>query len=75
MGTLDNHVKLYETFKKDAENVDVSKQSRVELYFLSIFHLIEACAAKHNIHINKHQRLRNILEKNTYIFGNQTENV
>jgi len=54
MGTHNNHMKLYETFKKDAENANNSKQSRVEIYFLSIFHLIEACAAKHNIHINKH---------------------
>jgi len=68
-------MKLYETFKKDAENANNSKQSRVEIYFLSIFHLIEACAAKHNIHINKHQRIRNILEENTDIFKDKTDNV
>jgi len=75
MGTLENHMNLYKTFKKDAENKRNSKQSRVELYFLSIFHFIEACAAKYNTHINKHQRIRNLLEENTQIFKEQTEMV
>ena len=68
MGTQNNHMNLYEIFKKDAENINNSKQSRVEMYFLSNYHLIEACVAKQNIHINKHQRLRKILEENTHIF-------
>lgn len=73
MGTLENHKKLYLNFKKDAENTNVSKESRAELYFLSIFHLIESCASKNNIHINKHQSVRKIIEKNTTIFKKETE--
>ena len=75
MGTQNNHMNLYKIFKKDAENINNSKQSRVEMYFLSIYHLIEACVAKQNIHINKHQRLRKILEENTNIFEEKTETV
>lgn len=75
MGTLENHKKLYLNFKNDAENENLSKESRVELYFLSVYHLIEACAAKNRIHINKHQKLRNILESNIIIFKDQTEDV
>ena len=73
MGTLNNHKDLYLNFKNDAENTSISKQSRVELFFLSIFHLIEACAAKYRTHINKHQMVRKILETTTEIFEKQTE--
>ncbi len=75
MGTLENHKVLYRNFKKDAENEDNSESSRAELYFLSIYHLIEANAARKRIHINKHQKLRKILVENTVIFENQTEYV
>ncbi|MHA1439420.1 MAG: hypothetical protein ACTSPD_17755 [Promethearchaeota archaeon] len=75
MGTLENHKKLYQNFKKDAENEDNSETSRAELYFLSIFHLIETCAAKQRIHINKHHKVRKMLEENPTIFENQTEAV
>lgn len=47
----------------------------VELYFLSIYHLIEACVSKLNIHINKHQKIRQILEGTPQLFGNETEKV
>jgi len=75
MGSLKNHKQLYQNFKKDAENKELSKQSRVELYFLSIYHLIEACAAKFEVHINKHQKIRNLLELNEKIFEHETETV
>jgi hypothetical protein len=42
---------------------------------LSAFHLIEACAAKERVHINKHQKVRSILEKEDQVFGNETETV
>ena len=73
MGTYQNHMKLYRHFKDDAENEDNHKASRAELYFLSAFHLIEACAAKGRVHINKHQKIRVILENNSSIFENKTE--
>ncbi len=75
MGTFENHRKLYENFKKDAEKEDNFEVSRVELFFLSIFHLIEACAALKRIHIDKHQRLRKILDENDTIFKDQTDRV
>jgi len=51
-------------FKEDAENEDVSYPMRIEAYFASAFHIIEACCALHNIHINKHSMVRRILEGN-----------
>ncbi len=75
MSKFENHKKLYLNFKKDAENEENSKPSRAELYFLSIFHLIEGCAAKYRIHINKHQKVRIFLENNPNIFDIKTENV
>jgi len=73
MGTFENHKNLYSKLKKDAEIESLSIPSRVELYFLSIFHLIESCAAKTMIHINKHQNIRKILEDNKTIFKEETE--
>ena len=75
MGKFENHKKLYLNFKEDAEREIISKPSRAELYFLSIFHLIEACAAKFHIHINKHQKVRYIVDSNPHIFGKNTETV
>ena len=75
MSKFENHKKLYLNFKEDAENEDLSLPSRAELYFLSIYHLIESCAAKYRIHINKHQKVRVILENNLQIFKKETENV
>jgi hypothetical protein len=75
MGTLENHKKLYEIFKRDAEKEDNAEPTRAELYFLSIFHLIEACGAKSGVHFNKHQNIRKILEKNSQIFKEQTNTV
>ena len=75
MSKFENHKKTYLNFKKDAENEVISKPSRAELYFLSIFHLIECCAAKYRVHINKHQKVRIVLENNPNIFEKETENV
>ena len=75
MSKFENHKKLYLNFKGDAENEDLSLPSRAELYFLSIYHLIESCAAKYRIHINKYQKVRIILENNPHIFEKEKENV
>jgi hypothetical protein len=75
MGSFKNHKELYIAFKKDAENRTLSIPSRMELYFLSIFHLIEACAAKYNYHIQKHQKVRFILEGDSNIFNDKTETI
>ena len=75
MGTKDNHVKLYKKFKNDAENRDNFEGTRVEAYFLSVYHLIEGCAAHERVHINKHQRVRSTLMQNTFIFQEDTETI
>lgn len=51
MGSKDNHLKLYEKFKTDAENNNNFEGTRVEAYFLSAYHLIESCAAQERVHI------------------------
>ena len=73
MGSKDNHFKLYEKFKNDAENINNFEGTRVEAYFLSAYHLIEACAAQERVHINKHQHVRSMLTKNEFIFKDNTD--
>ena len=75
MGSKENHFKLYEKFKNDAENINNFEGTRVEAYFLSSYHLIESCAAKERVHINKHQHLRSTLTKNEFIFKDNTDKI
>ncbi|TFG18690.1 MAG: hypothetical protein EU533_07465 [Promethearchaeota archaeon] len=70
---LENHKNSYLIYRKDANSENISIQSRAELYFLSIFQLIEACGAKYRVRINKHQKVRINLENNPSIFGENTE--
>lgn len=67
------HLDQYQDFKKGSELEANPPQLRVEAIFLALFHLIDACAASHNVHINKHQRIRSELERNHSIFGERTE--
>ncbi|MBI4688929.1 MAG: hypothetical protein HY754_01445 [Nitrospirae bacterium] len=62
-------------FKTDASNETNSVPLRIEAYFYAAFHLIEAMAAKTAIHIEKHQKVRTMLEKSPQIFGDKTEQV
>jgi hypothetical protein len=75
MARRETHIEKYRMFKGDAENEDVSPPSRVEAYFSAAFHLIEACAAGHNVHIQKHKSLRRVLEDNPGLFGEDTESI
>ncbi|MBW8002908.1 MAG: hypothetical protein FVQ80_12950 [Planctomycetes bacterium] len=75
MAGFDTHKEKYEMFKKDAGNEAISIPTRIEAYFNACFHMIEANVANMGIHINKHQLVRSILEKNSQIFGDQTEKV
>jgi len=75
MSSLETHLKKYKLFLKDAENKENSEPTRIESYFEAVFHLIEAVAAKHRIHINKHQLVRSVLENNKEIFEGNTENI
>lgn len=69
------HLELYHNFKKDAENIALFEGTRVEAYFLAAFHLIEACAAKGRVHINKHQHVRTVIEENIFLFEKESENI
>ncbi|MFH1788184.1 MAG: hypothetical protein ABH834_02240 [Candidatus Altiarchaeota archaeon] len=73
MSTFGNHFKLHEKFHKDAVNAENYEGTRVEAYFLSAYQLIEACAAKERVHINKHQKVRKMLDENNFIFNEDTE--
>ena len=75
MATRMDHLAQYEDFKRGSELEANPPQLRVEAAFLASFHLIEACAATRNVHINKHQRVRQELERNPAIFGDRTEEV
>lgn len=75
MGSKDNHFKLYQKFKTDAESKNNFEGTRVEAYFLSAYHLIETCAAHERVHINKHQHVRSLLIENNFIFNENTETV
>jgi len=75
MTSRSRHLAQYRDFKKGAELDANPPQVRVETIFLAIFHLIDACAASRNVHINKHQRVRYELERNPAIFGGRTEEI
>ena len=75
MSAFTTHIEKYKMFKKDAENETVSHPTRIEAYFAASFQLIEACTAKHNLHMNKHQLARPFLEQEEHIFGKLTEKV
>jgi len=72
MSSFEIHKKKYGLFRKDAENKDNSHMTRIEAYFEACFHLIDACAALFDVHINKHQNVRKIVEENEEIFGEKT---
>jgi len=75
MTSRSRHLAQYEDFKKGAELEANPPQVRVETIFLAVFHLIDACAASRNVHINKHQRVRYELERNPAIFGDRTDEI
>ena len=73
MTVFDKHYSKYSMFKKDALNESISAPMRIEAYFYASFHLIEAIAARHGIHIEKHQKVRSVLEEFPWIFGDKSE--
>lgn len=75
MGSKDNHFKLYNKFKNDAENINNFEGTRVDAYFLSAYHLIETCAAQERVHINKHQHVRSVIIKNKFIFKDDADDI
>jgi|SRR3989338_1600239 len=69
------HYEKYREFKGSAEQ-DRYVPSRIEDYFKSALHLIEAVAVKKfGLHMQKHQKVRTILKQNLEIFGDKTDQV
>mgnify|MGYP001566810004 FL=1 len=69
------HYEKYQKFKDSAEQ-DRYIPSRIEDYFKSAFHLIEAVAVKKfGLHMQKHQKVRNVLKQNMEIFGDKTDEI
>jgi len=75
MTTYAAHLTQYKDFRRGAELEANPQQLRVESMFLAVFHLIDACAARKNVHIDKHQKVRHELEANLAIFGERTADV
>jgi len=75
MASFEIHTKKFDLFTRDAENQQNSEMTRIGAYFEASFHIIEACAAVHDIHINKHQMVRKILEESPIILGEDSKAV
>ena len=75
MGRVEDHLDKYRKLKADAGRDDISRELRAEAYFLAAFHLIDARAARHNVHIDKHKNVKRELEANDLIFGKDTTEV
>ena len=75
MTSQGGHLAQYHDFKTGADLEANPLPVRVEALFLATFHLIDACAARRQVHMNKHQRVRPELVKNPAIFGERTEEV
>ncbi len=74
MVRLEQHLVRYREFRRAAE-LSEADAVKVEAWFLAAYHLIEACAAKRRIHIQKHQRVPDELGRNPSILGNRTREV
>ena len=74
MSRLETHLDKARKFREGAERA-TSPEVQVESWFLAAYHLIEACAAKHRVHIQKHQRVPEELRRTLEIFGDKTAEV
>ena len=68
------HLERARAYREDARRAKDSG-SRIELWFLSAYHFIEACAAKHRLHIQQHRRVPAELKRDRTIFGERTNEV
>lgn len=71
MSSLETHLRQARAFREGASKVD-EPGLLVEAWFLSAYHFIEACAAKQRVHIQKHQRVPDELQRNPAILGPRT---
>jgi len=75
MTTRDTHLNQYRDFRKGADLEANPPPVRVDALFLATFHLIDACAAAKDVHLDKRKNVRRELESNHSIFGSQTKEV
>lgn len=74
MSSLETHLRQAQAFRDGAAKVN-EPGLLVEAWFLSAYHLIEACAAKKRVHIQKHQRVPDELQRNPAILGPHSSTV
>ena len=74
MSRLVTHLEQARQFREGAEAA-TSPGMRVEAWFLSAYHYIEACAAKHRLHMQKHQKVASELKRSPEIFRDRTARV
>ena len=74
MSSIDTHLRKAYSFRDVAAKND-DPGMLVEIWFLSAYHFIEACAAKRRIHIQKHQRVPDELTRNPAILGSRSSEV
>jgi hypothetical protein len=71
---MEVHLERARAYLEDAERAR-DPGSQIELWFLGAYHFVEACAAKHRLHIQKHQRVSEELKNNPSVFREQTSRV
>ena len=74
MSSLETHRRKADEFRDGASGVK-EPGLLVEAWFLSAYHLIEACAAMKRVHIQKHQRVPDELLRNPAILGPRSSTV
>lgn len=74
MSKLEVHLERARAYRDDAGRAK-DAGSQVELWFLSAYQFIEACAAKRRLHIQRHQKVPAELKRNLTVFGNKTAEV
>ena len=74
MTRLENHLARYREFRAAADASEADAV-RVESWFLAAYHLIEACAAKRRVHIQKHTKVPEELLRNPEILGDRAKEV
>lgn len=68
MSSFETHLRKARAFRDSVAKID-EPAVLVEVWFLSAYHFIEACAAKQRVHIQKHQRVPDELGRNPAILG------
>ncbi len=74
MSKLEIHLERARAYRQESHRLK-DPGSLVELWFLSTYHFIEACAAKHRLHIQKHQRVPDELRRNLRIFESNSARI